>query len=97
MKNDRKLKLKKSIFLILSLLPCWLFSQQIADSAFQPVIRNPAYKPGKGPVVVFGEAAMFTAQLAGPQKNKTGMNSTIAPQNFQLLLNIIHWLDRILR
>jgi hypothetical protein len=48
---------------------------------------------GKGRVVVFGEAAMFTAQLAGPQKIKAGMNSDVAPENYQLLLNIIHWLD----
>lgn len=53
-----------------------------------------AYKKyGKGKVVVFGEAAMFTAQLAGPNKNKTGMNNLVAPENYQLLLNIIHWLD----
>ena len=53
-----------------------------------------AYKKyGKGRIVVFGEAAMFTAQLAGPQKRKGGMNSELAPENHQLLLNIIHWLD----
>lgn len=51
---------------------------------------------GKGKVVAFGEAAMFTAQLAGPQKQKVGMNNDIAPENFQLLLNIIHWLDGII-
>ena len=48
---------------------------------------------GKGRIVVFGEAAMFTAQLAGPEKNKAGMNNPIAPENYKLLLNIIHWLD----
>lgn len=48
---------------------------------------------GKGKVVAFGEAAMFTAQLAGPQKYKAGMNNEDAPENYQLLLNIIHWLD----
>jgi hypothetical protein len=36
---------------------------------------------------------MFTAQLAGSQQIKVGMNSTIAKENFRLLLNIIHWLD----
>jgi hypothetical protein len=50
---------------------------------------------GKGRIVVCGEAAMFTAQLAGPQKFKAGMNSPDAKKNYQLLLNIIHWLDRI--
>ena len=32
-----------------------------------------AYKKyGKGKIVVFGEAAMFTAQLAGPKKKENG-------------------------
>ena len=48
---------------------------------------------GKEKIVVFGEAAMFTAQLVGPQKYKAGMNNEIASENHQLLLNIIHWLD----
>ena len=53
-----------------------------------------AYKEyGKGRIVVFGEAAMFSAQLAGPNKVKAGMNHEIAKENYQLLLNIIHWLD----
>ena len=53
-----------------------------------------AYKThGKGKIVAFGEAAMFTAQLAGKKKWKMGMNNEIAPENYQLLLNIIHWLD----
>jgi hypothetical protein len=50
-------------------------------------------KYGKGRVVVSGEAAMFTAQLAGPQQAKAGMNSPVARENYKLLLNIIHWLD----
>ena len=49
---------------------------------------------GKGRVVVFAEAGMFSAQFAGPQKGKMGMNNPQAKQNPQLLLNIIHWLDR---
>ena len=48
---------------------------------------------GKGRIVVFGEAAMFSAQLAGPDKIKAGMNHEIAKENYQLLLNIIHWMD----
>lgn len=56
-----------------------------------------AYKKfGKGRIVVSGEAAMFTAQLAGPEKRKGGMNSDYATENYQLLLNIIHWLDGML-
>jgi len=48
---------------------------------------------GKGRVVVFGEAAMFTAQIAGTDNNKVGMNDLRADQNYRLLLNILHWLD----
>lgn len=54
-----------------------------------------AYKTfGKGRVVVFGEAMMFTAQLGGGLSwIKIGMNSRECPDNYQLLLNSIHWLD----
>lgn len=50
---------------------------------------------GKGRVVVSGEAAMFTSQYAGPLMIPAGMNSPLAKHNFQLLLNIMHWLDRL--
>ena len=49
-------------------------------------------KVGRGRVAVFGEAAMFSAQLAGPQQIPIGMNSPDAPQNHRLLLNVMHWL-----
>lgn len=48
---------------------------------------------GKGRITIFGEAAMFSTQIAGPEKIKMGMNNKVAPENHQLLLNIIHWLD----
>jgi len=48
---------------------------------------------GKGRVAVFGEAAMFSAQLAGPEKRQMGMNNPIASKNPQFLLNVMHWLS----
>ena len=48
----------------------------------------------KGRVAVFGEAAMFSAQVAGPKRQPMGMNSPEAKQNHQLLLNVMHWLTR---
>jgi hypothetical protein len=48
---------------------------------------------GKGRVAVFGEAAMFSAQLGGPERVPMGMNAPIAAQNPQFLLNIMHWLS----
>jgi hypothetical protein len=43
--------------------------------------------------VAFGEAAMFSAQIAGPNRIRFGMSMEDASENYQLLLNIIHWLD----
>lgn len=48
---------------------------------------------GKGRVGVFGEAAMFSAQLAGPNRGPMGMNAPVAAQNPQFLLNVMHWLS----
>jgi hypothetical protein len=52
-------------------------------------------KVGNGRVAVFGEAAMFSAQLAGPKGQPMGMNAPEAKQNHQLLLNVMHWLTRL--
>jgi hypothetical protein len=52
---------------------------------------------GKGRVAIFGEAAMFSAQLAGPQKLPMGMNAPVAKQNPQFLLNVMHWLSVLLQ
>jgi len=49
-------------------------------------------KFGKGRVAVFGEAAMFSAQLAGPNRAPMGMNAPEASRNPQFLLNVMHWM-----
>ena len=48
---------------------------------------------GKGRVALFGEAAMFSAQLAGPNRAAMGMNAPVAARNPQFLLNVLHWLS----
>jgi len=48
---------------------------------------------GRGRVAVFGEAAMFSAQLAGPQGVPVGMNAPLAAQNPRFLLNLMGWLS----
>jgi len=55
-----------------------------------------ALKLGKGRVVVMGEAAMLTSQLAGPQKVKFGGLNFKTIDNRQLTLNIMHWLSKVL-
>jgi hypothetical protein len=51
---------------------------------------------GKGRVVVLGEAAMLSAQLAGPNKMPFGMNRP-GLDNKQIALNIMHWLSGLLK
>lgn len=48
---------------------------------------------GKGRVALFAEAAMFTAQRKQPSGQPFGMNSPVAAQNPQFLLNVLHWLS----
>ena len=55
-----------------------------------------ALKFGKGRVVVQGEAAMLSAQLAGPNQEKMGMNAP-GTDNRQYALNVMHWLSGILK
>lgn len=78
-----------------NLLPdtAWVFDENTVIFNAGGLSQGAFKKYGKGRVVVFGEAAMFTAQLAGPNKIKMGMNNEVAPENYKLLLNIIHWLD----
>ena len=71
----------------------WIFDKKTLQYNINGWSQGAYKKYRKGKVVVFGEAAMFTAQLAGPEKIKAGMNSEIAKENYRLLLNIIHWLD----
>ncbi|MHC1733928.1 MAG: hypothetical protein AB9888_18095 [Bacteroidales bacterium] len=80
-------------YLLLLSDTAWVFNEQ---TVFKPIKgwSQLAYKEyGKGRVVMAGEAAMFTAQLAGPQRFPAGMNAPYARNNYRLLLNIIHWLD----
>ncbi len=55
-----------------------------------------AFKFGKGRVVLLGEAAMLSAQIAGPNKVPMGMNVP-GSDNRQLALNIMHWLSGLLK
>ena len=55
-----------------------------------------AFKFGKGRVVVLGEAAMLSAQIAGAEKTQLGMNVP-GSDDRQLALNIMHWLSGLLK
>lgn len=81
-----------------NLLPdtAWRFNDNTKKQSVEGWSQLAYMKVAKGRFVVSGEAAMFSAQLAGPEKRKMGMNSPLATQNHKLLLNIIHWLDGLI-
>jgi len=55
-----------------------------------------AFRLGKGRVIVLGDAAMLSAQVAGSDSQPVGMNVANI-DNRQLALNIMHWLSGILK
>jgi hypothetical protein len=74
----------------------WTFD---ADSPRIPVTgwyQGAVLRVGKGRLAVFGEAAMFSAQVDGPNREPFGMNTPAAKQNPQFLLSVLHWLSGLL-
>jgi hypothetical protein len=80
-------------YLLMETDTAWVFDSHTRYTRIKDWSQGAYMKYGKGRVVMFGEAAMFSAQLAGPGQRKVGMNSDYAEENYKLLLNIIHWLD----
>ncbi|RPI17942.1 MAG: DUF4350 domain-containing protein [Ignavibacteriae bacterium] len=74
----------------------WEFNDSTPTVSGEGLYQGAFMEFGKGKIVVFGEAAMFSAQIAGSGNNQTkmGFNLPEAKNNIKLLLNIIHWLDR---
>lgn len=71
----------------------WEFNEDTEQFPATDLSQGAIMKYKKGRLVMFGEAAMFSAQLAFKKKMKVGMNAKGAEQNYQLLLNLVHWLD----
>jgi hypothetical protein len=80
------------------LLPsvAWQFSSITPRANAAGRLQGAVLRHGRGRVAAFGEAAMFSAQRAGPQRQPMGMNDPTAPQNVQFLLNVMHWLTGVL-
>ena len=72
----------------------WEFSRDTTTTPVGGWHQGATLAVGRGRVAVFGEAAMFTAQRSGSRRQPMGFNHPDAPQNAQLLLNVIHWLAR---
>ena len=80
-------------YLLLLSDTAWVFNEQTVYKPIKGWSQLAFMEYNRGRVVMSGEAAMFTAQLAGPQQFPAGMNAPYARNNYRLLLNIIHWLD----
>lgn len=74
----------------------WQFSPLTPRIRADGMLQGVVVRHGRGRVAVFGEASMFSAQRAGPQRRPMGMNDPRAPQNVQFLLNVVHWLTGVL-
>lgn len=70
----------------------WQFTDSTRSEPVEGWMQGAVIRFGQGRVAAFGEAAMFTAQLAGPSRMPAGMNTPVAAQNHQFLLNIVRWL-----
>lgn len=82
----------------MSLLPevAWQFDARTRRAAATGWLQGAVRHVGRGRVAVFGEAAMFSAQRQGPEGLPMGMNSPLAGQNPQFLLNVMHWLTALI-
>jgi hypothetical protein len=78
-----------------SLMPrvAWEFT---LDTPRRPVggwLQGATLRHGRGRVAIFGEAAMFTAQISADGRSM-GMNAPEATQNASFVRNLVDWLTR---
>lgn len=72
----------------------WEFPDSTPEISVKGWHQGATLEFGQGRVVVFGEAAMFTAQVSGAMKRKMGVIAHGAEQNERFLLNIMLWLSK---
>lgn len=79
-----------------SLMPekAWAFGPDTKTIPVGGWLQGAVMPVGSGRAAFFGEAAMFSAQLSG--REPIGMNAPMAEQNFQFVLNVVHWLSGLL-
>ncbi len=71
----------------------WAFDADTPKDEVGSWLQGAVRDVGEGRAAFFGEAAMFSAQLAGPQRSPMGMNAPGAEHNAQFALNVLHWLS----
>lgn len=85
-----------STFIALTPKKAWQFGPDTPRIPVGGWFQGVVMQVDTGRAAFFGEAAMFSAQVAGPARSPMGMNAPGAEQNFQFVLNLMHWLSRVL-
>lgn len=83
-----------STFVSLNPVRAWQFDEDTPTLSLEHLVQGAVLRYGCGRVAVFGEAAMFSAQMAGPNLDfPVGLNSPDAEQNLPFLRNVMLWLS----
>jgi hypothetical protein len=83
-------------FIVLEPEIAWQFEATTPQRPVGGWLQGATRRVGAGRVAFFGEAAMFSAQVAGAERRPVGMNAPLAEQNPQFALNVLHWLSGLL-
>jgi hypothetical protein len=83
-------------FVLLMPRIAWQFGPETPKIASGGWLQGAVMRVESGRAAFFGEAAMFTAQVTGPERRPMGMNAPGAEQNAQFVLNVMHWLAGLL-
>lgn len=70
----------------------WQFGPETRQVPVGGWLQGAVMRVGSGRAAFFGEAAMFSAQVAGPARRPMGMNAPGAEQNYRFVLNVVRWL-----
>lgn len=60
------------------------------------VVHGAVMRVETGRAAFFGDPALFTAQIVGPDRRLRGMSAPGAEQNFRFVLNVMHWLSGVI-
>lgn len=74
----------------------WRFNEHTRVIPVKGWMQASTLAYGKGRVLILGEAGLLSAQIVGPRRVRMGMNSRLAEQNPQFILNAMHWLSGLL-
>jgi hypothetical protein len=85
-----------STFIALMPEKAWQFAPDTRRIPIGGWLQGAVMHVGSGRAAFFGEAAMFSAQVAGSDRRPAGMNAPGAERNYQLVLNLMHWLSGLL-